>query len=302
MNINMLRDTDNDAGFYAAACGATDKWRGALLYSSSDAGASYQSIATISVESTIGVVAEALADFGGGNIPDELNKLTVTLTNGTLSSTDFAGLIAGVNAALIGDELVYFRDATLVSEGVYTISGFLRGRRGSEYAMTTHATNDRFVLLSPSTLIRVPQVTADIGMTRLYKAVTNGLTLASTSSQSFTNSGAGLKPYAAVLLGGGRDVSGNAIINWTRRTRISGEWRDSVDVPIGEDHEEYVVEIWNSDYSTLKRTITGLTSPTTTYSAADQTTDFGSPQSTIYFRVYQLSVVVGRGYAADGSV
>jgi len=43
-----------------------------------------------------------------------------------------------------------------------------------------------------------------------------------------------------------------------------------------------------------------LTSPTTTYTAAQQTSDFGGVQSTVYWRVYQLSSVFGRGYGADG--
>jgi hypothetical protein len=40
-----------------------------------------------------------------------------------------------VNAAVLGDEILYFRDATLESDGTYTLRGLLRGRRGSEYAM-----------------------------------------------------------------------------------------------------------------------------------------------------------------------
>ena len=38
------------------------------------------------------------------------------------------------------------------------------------------------------------------------------------------------------------------------------------------------------------------------YSAADQTTDFGAPQSAIDIAVYQLSAVVGRGFAGRATV
>ena len=44
------------------------------------------------------------------------------------------------------------------------------------------------------------------------------------------------------------------------------------------------------------RTIS-VTAETASYTAAQQTTDFGSTQSTIYFKVYQVSAQVGRGYA-----
>jgi len=304
VNINMLRDTDNDPGFYGAARGVVAAtWRGAVLYESRDGGASYTSINEFTTAATIGVTTDVLGNFYGGNIPDELNTVNIRLTGGTLSSTDNTGLLAGTNACVIGDEILFFRTATLEGNGTYTLRGLLRGRRGSEYAMSIHVTGDRFVLLSMSTVIRVAQVTADIGKTRKYKAVSVGSTLAATTEQEFTNEGAGLKPYAPVHLGGGRDASNNLTINWTRRNRISGEWRDSVDVPMSEASEAYEVDIYSSSsYTSVVRTITGLSSPTATYSAADQTSDGLTPGNTVYFKVFQKSAIVGRGYAGTGSV
>jgi hypothetical protein len=307
MNINMLRDADNDPGFYAAACATNTAeigWPGCQVYVSVDSGTTYSVAFNVPPpESVLGVTTDALADFAGGNIPDEISSVNVELTHGSLSSTTFSGLLSGANAAVIGDEILFFRDATLEVDGSYTLRGFLRGRRGSEYAMPLHAAGERFVLVDMARMVRVAQSTADIGIPKLYKPVSAGRTLALTASQTFTNEGTGLKPYAPVHLGGGRDASGNLTINWVRRNRISAEWRDSVDVPNSETSESYVVEIYDDDeYTSVLRTITGLSSPTTSYSAANQTTDFGSPQSTIYFKVYQLSAVIGRGHAALGSV
>ena len=87
------------------------------------------------------------------------------------------------------------------------------------------------------------------------------------------------------------------------RPRIAGGWLNNADSVLGEASEAYEVEIYSSNtYVTVKRTITGLSSPTTTYTAAQQTTDFGSTQATIYFIVYQISATVGRGYEARGVV
>ncbi|MBL0419748.1 hypothetical protein JI739_05240 [Ramlibacter sp. AW1] len=302
MNINMLRDSDDDAGFYAAACGLATGWRGAALFQSSDAGATYSMLASLTGNATLGTVSNALGDFHGGNIPDELNSVTVVLAHGTLSSVPYASFINGAQVAVVGSEIVSFRDAALNGDGSYTLRGLLRGRRGSEYAMGAHVAGERFVLLNPETIARVAAGTAEIGMTRLYKAVTYGSSLAVTPAQSFTNEGMGLKPYAPVHLGGGRDAAGDLALNWMRRSRVSGEWRDAVDVPLGETTEAYDVEIWDSTYTTLKRTITGISAPTTVYTAVQQTADFGAPQSTVYFRVFQLSSIVGRGHAASGSV
>lgn len=47
------------------------------------------------------------------------------------------------------------------------------------------------------------------------------------------------------------------------------------------------------------RTITGLTTPAATYSAAHQTTDFGQPEPAIPARIHQISGIVGRGIPAE---
>jgi hypothetical protein len=151
--------------------------------------------------------------------------------------------------------------------------------------------------------VRVAQSTGDIGAERQYKPVSAGGSLAGTPAQTFKNEGCGLKPYSPVQLGGGRNAAGDLTLNWVRRNRMSGEWRDSVDVPMSEASEAYDVEIYaDGTFATVKRTISGLTAPTASYSAAQQTADFGAPQAVVYLRVYQLSAVVGRGHAGQGAV
>lgn len=304
MNIHSLRDSDDDAGFYAAACAAdaAATWPGCSLFHSSDSGASYTLLATITAESVMGYTSNALGDFAGGNVPDELNSVNVVMVNGTLSSTTFAGLLSGTNMAILGDEIMYFRDATLETNGSYTLRGFLRGRRGSNYAMSTHAAAERFILVSTSTMVRVPQVNADIGQTRLYKPVTGGKTLAATTAQSFTNSGKGLWPHAPAQLGGGRDASNNATLQWVRCDRKDFEWRDSVDVPMSENTESYAIDIFSDGtHAVVIDTLTS-TSESVAYSAASQTSAGITPGDQIYFGVVQISSVVGRGHMAYGSI
>jgi hypothetical protein len=96
-------------------------------------------------------------------------------------------------------------------------------------------------------------------------------------------------------MAGVRDGSGNVTITWIRRTRLGGAWRDFVDVSLGESSENYEVDILNG--STVVRTLSGLSNPTASYSAAQQVTDFGATQTSVSIKIYQLSSVVGRGYA-----
>jgi hypothetical protein len=138
-----------------------------------------------------------------------------------------------------------------------------------------------------------------IGRQLFYKAVSVGNSLGNTDQITFTYTGRNLKPFAPVHVAGVRDGAGNLTISWVRRSRVDAEWRDGVDIPLGEESERYEVEIYSG--LTLKRTLTA-TSPTVAYSAALQVTDFGSAQSSVSVKVYQLSAVVGRGYPAEASV
>ena len=54
-------------------------------------------------------------------------------------------------------------------------------------------------------------------------------------------------------------------------------------------------------YTTIKRTISS-TAPAAVYTSADQTTDFGSNQATLYLKIYQMSATVGRGYPLTQSI
>ena len=300
MNINMLVDTDDDSGFYAAATSTATGWRGATVSRSNDGGTTWVFAGTLYSLSVAGTSTTALGNYLGGNTPDELNSVTVSLTSGALASVSYAAFISNAQVAIIGDEIVSFRSATLNLDGTYTVRGLLRGRRGSEYAIASHAIGDRFLVVDTATMIRVADTTASIGLSRLYRAVSSGLTTG--NSQSFTNIGSGLKPYSVVQIGGGRYSDGAVLITWVRRTRTSGEWRDGIDVPVGETSEAYEVEIWNAGRTSLLRTITGITSTNVTYPAVQQVADFGTLQSTIAISIFQLSSVIGRGYEARADV
>jgi hypothetical protein len=304
LDIPLLRDVDDGAGCYYAACGYRTGWDGMALYKSADDGASWSEVAAITNESMIGSAITALGSFGGGYTIDELNSVTIRMSNAalTLSSVSLANLLAGSNAAILGDEVIGFRNATLNADGSYTLTRLLRGLRGTSWAMATHAAGDRFVLFSTASTRRLDLPSSEIGLERSYKGVSIGTTLAQTAAKDFTNTAIGLKPYAPAHLGGGRNAAGDLTINWVRCTRIGGEWRDYVDASQPETALDYEVEVWDSGYTTLKRTVTAIASETTSYTSAQQVADFGSNQAAVYLRIYQNSATVGRGYKLEGTV
>lgn len=282
-------------------------WSGAQLHKSADSGATYEAVLSTTAASTIGRAASLLADFAGGNVFDHLSSVSVVLlSGGPLISYTRAQVLNGAGTFALGIngrwEVLQYMTATLTSTSTYTLTGLLRGRRGSEWAQGLHAVGDTFVLADAQAWKRPNPGTAQIGLERLYKGVTFRAALGSAVAQAFTNSAVGLECYAPVRLTGTRDGSNNLTLNWIRRTRIGGEWRDYVDVPIGEAALAFDVEIWDATYTTLKRTFSGLTASTTPYSAAEQTADGTTPGDPVYARIFQISQAVGRGYKLEGTV
>ena len=297
LDIPLLRDQDEDAGFYVAACGYTSGWSGCILFKSTDSGSTYSEIATITQAATIGYALSALGDFAGGNVFDEANFVDVFLFNGTLSSVTETQALNGANPIVLGNEELNFKNAVLIATNTYRVSGFLRGRKGTESAMASHLAGDRFVFADISTWRRISASSAEIGVTRYYKAVSFGMTLQQTSARAFANSADGLECLSVVNPGVGVDAAGNATINFSRRGRLYAEWRDYVDVPLSEATESYEIEVWSYGFAALKRTI-AVSAQTASYTAAQQVTDFGSVQRIFNLKIYQLSATVGRGHPA----
>jgi len=199
---------------------------------------------------------------------------------------------------MIGDELIQFQNAELIGEQRYLLSRLLRGRQGTEVNIINHESGTRFVLLDNS--LHTTSINSNmIGRTTHYKAVTVGNSVENTEEQAFTYHGNCLKPFAPVHIVGKRDNSRNLTIGWIRRSRVGSDWRDNVDIPLAEESEKYQVDILDGD--AVVRTLE-VSTPIATYTAADQLTDFKAIPQSITIKVYQMSAVIGRGYAATAII
>ena len=143
----------------------------------------------------------------------------------------------------------------------------------------------------------------DDGVQRFYRGVPSGQALAEADTVPLTSECRSLMPYAPVEQAA--SLSGNdVVLTWTRRTRVGGGLGPPAvafagEVPISEDSEEYEVDVITTDQGdpSPARSFTGLSTPTVTYTAAQQATDgFTAPISSITIDVYQISAQVGRGF------
>jgi hypothetical protein len=298
LDINMLRDADDDSGLYlAAAPDGIGVWPGAVVFQGADPEA-WTDYATVTNAVTWGSATTKLAD-GSPYVFDREHTVDIRFLEGSPTSSTETAVLNGANALLLGDEILQFVTATLVSGDIYRLSIFLRGRRGTEWATGTHQLGDRAILLTLRTVQRGVMGVSDLDRSLFYRPVTFAQDLLRASMQAFTNTGNGLRPYAPDHVRGTRDGSENLTITWIRRTRIGGEWQDVRDVPLGEGLEAYEVDILDDE--AVVRTI-ATTTQTAAYTAAEQTADGLTPGDPVALIVYQLNVTVGRGYGRSATV
>jgi len=245
LDINLLADTHDPDGVYVVA-GSDELFFGAMFQTSMDDGATWIDTQWIDDEPTMGEATTVLAAHSADTV-DRANTLRVTLlkTTDTLSSIGLStALSRTTNAAILGDELIIFETATLVSPGVYDLTGLHRGLRGTDTA-AAHAIGDRFVLLNDSAVYRVQIPDSRLSSAIKYRFVPYDEEPSSISPLDVTYHGYAYWPYAVAHLAAVDAGGGDYDVSWVRRTRLDGEWRDNVDVPLSEVAESYRVEVWN---------------------------------------------------------
>lgn len=300
LDLPLLIDAhDQSVPFAYLAAGPTDgtrSWPGAS-FAQSDTGetesfaADWDTIAS-DLASEIGVMSDVLPDAEPFNF-DDGSSVEVVLQSGELLSTTYEDMLddGTLNLALIGDEVVQFRTATLTAPLTYQLTGFLRGRRGTEWAMGAHSADERFILLG--SVQRRAMGASEIGDTDSYIVSTVGRGASEADAFAVPYTGATHKPYAPVS--GIAEQSG---ADWqfdaTRRTRVGGTTLNGQDVPLGEASEAWELDVMDGE--SVVRTIAATALPIT-YAEADQVTDFGSAQGTVTARLYQVNPTLNlRGY------
>ena len=291
LNLPALRNQDSDDGFYIAAHGYFPSWDGCTVYAEGASGA-FSQVASVIGSTTAAVAIDALAD-GVSTTIDYQNTFRVRMRNGTPTSSTKAGILADpqLNAIAVGVngrwELMQFITATYNSSNeTYTLSGLLRGLRGTEFAMDQHAEDDLVIWLDPAVMTRASA--PDINTTYTYRAVSFTQSFQDGVFKTFSNTARATKPLSPVHVKVSDAGGGNVDVTWVRRGRIWGEWRDLADVPISEVNEEYTVNVIESDQTTVASTTT-VTSESATVAAS----------SGQYIQVAQNSDFYGVGEYAD---
>ena len=301
LDIPLLRDADEGAGWYAAGRGDGTPWAGGTVQISRDDYV-FSTAAQITESAVLGVTTTTLANYSGVGW-DEQSSVTVDIGPGEAASSTRAAMAADItiNTWLIGDEILRARNATMVSAGVYTLTGLLRGLQGTEWAMGLHATAERAVQLQARGLRRVSEGIDQQGLARFVRGVSLTKSAADVVSEPFTNTNVGLRPLAPVNLRVSEQPGQDLAITWSRRSRLQAVFLSSQGVPLGEDSEAYAVRIYAAGSPrSLLRTISAATT-STIYTKAMQVADGVTSGDQLEIDVAQISATVGEGRAATRS-
>lgn len=299
LDLPSLTGTDSVAARIALFA---DPWPGAFGVSIGSAAAGFPLRQIVPQQAVMGTIAAPVPPGPVGRW-DPATVLEVTLPVGALSALPDEAVLNGRNIAAIGNEatgfeVIQFRAAELVGDGLWRLSGLLRGQGGtSDLAALGHASGARFVLLNAGTPI-LELDPAEIGLARTLRA--GPLPIAYDPDRfttlDFTVRGRALLSHAPVHLKGARDGAGDVRLAWIRQTRIGGDGWDQLDVPLGEAVEAYRVDLLEG--ATLRASFE-TASPALLLSAASLAAVLSAPGVDFTARVRQLSATAGPGIATE---
>jgi hypothetical protein len=288
-----LNDQDKGVRIYAAVHGfGRAGWPGAAIYMSEDGGATYEQIQVADQSATLGLVETATpaADY---HVWDNSTEIIVKLNSGSLLSLSDVAVLNGSNWAQIGQELIGFKNATLIADKTYRLTGLLRGLQGTEQYVGTHAANELFCLID-SALVRIDLADSDRGTTKKFKVVTNGSSIDLVEAEDVhivsnnTRMWTVYKPVVGLV---GQDW----IITYNERARYDNQLKDYATTNHDPDWGGFGVAIMAPDGVTVKSTSV-VQGTSFTYTAAQQVADFGTIQPSIKVSIVQMSQKWGGGF------
>jgi hypothetical protein len=307
LDVPVVTNEQDQPCYLAAMYGDAAGWTGGVLMSSVDGGVTWDEVQDFDAPgATVAIATNTIGAPSEYGVVDTKSLLEIDLKSGEIASITEAAMFARGNMFAYGAdgrwEIIGARTVTQISGSSYRLGDMIRGRSGTEWAAGLHEIGDTVVLLDSSDVALIKVDPAAIGASRLYRAVTYDLDISTATNIEFTYRGINLKPLPGAFGSVTRNVTTR---DWTiritrRRSRIIDEWRDYVDLEVGESPEAYEFDICEDDtYAVVKRTVAGVLierGAEYDYTLAQQVEDFGAEQDTVSYVTYMMSATVGRGY------
>ncbi len=224
---------------FAALSSSEPGWSGAALFVDHGDGGLVPLGPSGRTRSILGHTTQILAPASAGLL-DRKSRVIVQLAGADLAlvNATLRQLAMGANQALIGSEIVQFARAVSLGAGLWQLDHLLRGRGGTEAAVTGHQIGEAFVLLDGSSLALDSAAVGQAAQAQIA-AVGLGDTVPVVSGIALR--GTTLRPLTPVQPRAARLADGSLRLRWTRRSRGWWTWPDGVEAPLHEQQERYEV-------------------------------------------------------------
>lgn len=222
---------------------------------------------------------------------DTETSVTIEMKKGTLSSATEDEIYQGQNWAMLGDEVIAYTTATLITDTTkYKLTNLLRGLRDTADEITTHVVNEKFIPLRGDNYNFVPLSGEVVGQELYFGA--NPLNQSDRSETIFadplTYFGHSARPFRVGNLEIEEILGGPSLwVTWSHRsTRHFATISELLDPPpFLPPGELYTIKVKNSGGTVLRALTKSV--PYWMYSEAEQTADGAS--GTITIEVFEVS-------------
>jgi hypothetical protein len=224
---------------FAAASAENRAWRGAALYLVQ--GPSLIPLGGSGARRAImGVLIEPLNTSPALLFePDASLVIELVAPDLEFEDADIEGLAAGANRILVGGEVLQFARATPLGDRRWQLRGLLRGRGGTEDAAANGHPAQTLAILLDDNLVALDPVEVPVSEMTRIAAIGTGDSDAVIAP--VTNVGLSRRPPSPVH--GRIKIASDQSreLSWSRRARGQWRWENSVDVPLVEEREAYIV-------------------------------------------------------------
>ncbi|WP_262027655.1 glycoside hydrolase/phage tail family protein [Microvirga sp. Mcv34] len=283
---------------------AADPWPGAMTIWRSGSGTSFTPLRVLGLPAMIGRTKTTLMP-GPLWRWDPSAVFDVEVSSGALSAIDDEAVLGGRNLfALQGPdgrwEILSAARAELIGERTYRLSRFLRGLAGSEPEAGRAVPAGALLVKLDEAVVPLTTSLQDLGQTWRYRIGPSGRDHADPAAAEVaaTVGRDALRPLSPIQISGHREPGG-VRLQWARRARRNGDGWDAIEVPLDEDAELYEIDILKG--GAVVRTLMSA-QQSIVYDDAEETADFGAPQSTLSLRIAQMSAVAGRGFERHATI
>jgi len=201
VNTPLLRDIDYDANenaqVYLAVGSNAINFSGAALFIND--GFDFANLGIINNRLVTGFCQTVLPPTTSWAATDNTTEFRVRILNPAVmleSITQEDMLNTQTNAALVGREIIQFREATQEADGSWTLRGLLRGRRGTNDAVNDHFQGETFILLDPDAFLIQARPPEAYNLQIQLKAVPPGTKIDEAETSTYDLTPRDLQPYS----------------------------------------------------------------------------------------------------------